>query len=72
MATANRNKDTYALMRRVAKWPGWRVERGRANGGFKVFPPDGQKPFSVSSGPRDPRRQYLNVVAKLRRRGADI
>lgn len=71
MATHAQNKEMETLMRRVAKLPGWRIEP-RAKDGWKVFPPDGGRPFSVSGGPRSPYRQRRNVLSQLRRHGADL
>lgn len=64
------DKDIAELMRLVGSWEGWRVENTQKT--YKVFPPNGHKPFSVAHGPRNPWRSYRNVVAKLRRAGADI
>jgi hypothetical protein len=71
MVTHARNTKTADLMAKVAKLPGWRLEP-RKRGGWKVFPPSGSRPFSVTPGPRSPYRQYRNVLARIRREGVDL
>jgi len=63
------DKDTKKLVAKLTE-QGWRIdESGRHP---KAYPPDIAKPMvTLSSTPSD-RRSFKNMVAELRRSGADI
>lgn len=70
MARGSDNKDMSKLLAEVDSWEGWRVED--TNGGWRVYPPNGATPFTVTHGPRNPWRQRKNVISKIRRAGGPL
>jgi len=65
------DKRVAELIRRVEKWPGWRVQETKD--GFMLYPPDkSQSGVLVHKTPGARKRWYENTVALLRQRGGPI
>lgn len=62
-------KDAAQLVKRL-RAQGWRCELTR-NNHWRLTPPDGGTPVFYSTTPSD-WRGYKNVIAQLRRRGANL
>lgn len=62
-------KDLAALIKRL-RAQGWRCEQNRRNH-WRLTSPTGGTPVWTGSTPSDP-RAHKNLIAELRRRGADL
>jgi transcriptional/translational regulatory protein YebC/TACO1 len=64
------DKETQQLLRNL-RLQGWRVEKQRRAGHYRLYPPNGG-PFIVTGGTPSDSRGTKNLRAQLRRAGAQL